>query len=416
MNIQTWRRFWVQEKPAAWLGGAALGVLAAVSLLPLLVEPMPVGFVRPWGSLLAERTSELLVVALMLSAVVLGARPAERRERVMLVLIAGFMTLVHWYLVDLREKTNPATGRPELFNQQWQQHVYISTLNHQLDAIPHVLRPLPYGFVRALEWLTGNWFFACITYRWFFTFWFLWFYDRFVRKFRDARGALLCLTIYVALYPLSIWLYNGQLTDSMSHALFALALIYLIEDRWIALTVVLALGVLAKETVVIVVPAYLACHWRRGFPALLKTIAMGVACAAAFLAARLPLGWSFTSHKSLNNSEIMVWFNLGYGAPGSYAVAMRGQNYIHFFVFVGVFLPFVLYEWRRTDRRLKALFLVLTPLLVVSQLFFGWLYESRNFVPLLPVLTAIAVGSATAVSGPMETNVASRLQESHGPA
>jgi hypothetical protein len=37
------------------------------------------------------------------------------------------------------------------------------------------------------------------------------------------------------------------------------------------------------------------------------------------------------------------------------------------------------------------MFLVLMPLLLASNLCFGWLYESRNYVPLLPLLTALAL-------------------------
>ena len=90
------------------------------------------------------------------------------------------------------------------------------------------------------------------------------------------------LGILVILYPLSVHYYLGQLTDPLSHALFVLALIYVVQDRWLALAATLALGVLAKETAV-VVPAYWLCTWRRGWPAFLKTTVLGVACVTAFL-------------------------------------------------------------------------------------------------------------------------------------
>ena len=51
------------------------------------------------------------------------------------------------------------------------------------------------------------------------------------------------------------------------------------------------LGVLAKETAVLLVPAYWACHWRRGGSAFGKTVVLGAGCTLAFLAARCPLGW-----------------------------------------------------------------------------------------------------------------------------
>ena len=81
------------------------------------------------------------------------------------------------------------------------------------------------------------------------------------RLYLEALATLLPLPL---LYPLSIFWYWGQLTDPVSHALFVLALIYIVEDRWLELAGALALGVMAKETAVILVPAYWACWWRKG--------------------------------------------------------------------------------------------------------------------------------------------------------
>ena len=44
----------------------------------------------------------------------------------------------------------------------------------------------------------------------------------------------------LAFYPLSVWYYQGQLTDPLSHALFVLSLIYVVQDRWLALAASLA--------------------------------------------------------------------------------------------------------------------------------------------------------------------------------
>src|SRR5262249_25076503 len=159
----------------------------------------------------------------------------------------------------------------------------------------------------------GDFWFSCTIYRWFFNSWFLWCCLRFARLFLPPRPALLTLVPIVGLYPLSIAHYLGQLTDPLSHFLFVLALVYIVEDRWVALATVLVLGVLAKETAVLLVPAYLACTWRQGLSAFGKTAALGVACVAAFLAARLPLGWSL-GYGSINGTEgLMIGDNLGIG-------------------------------------------------------------------------------------------------------
>src|SRR5262249_37035884 len=148
----------------------------------------------------------------------------------------------------------------------------------------------------------GDWLFACLAYRWFFTYWFLWACYRLARLFHPPGRALGTLAPVLLLYPLSILFYWGQLTDPLSHALFVLALVYVIQDRLIPLAAVLALGVLAKETVVLVVPAYWACYWRRGWPALFRSAFLGMACVAAYLAARLPLGWRL-GYGNINGTE-----------------------------------------------------------------------------------------------------------------
>jgi len=57
---------------------------------------------------------------------------------------------------------------------------------------------------------------------------------------------------------------------------------------------------------------------------------------------------------------------------------------------VGAFLPFIAFGWRRIDGRLKAIFLTLTPLMLLVNLCFGWMYESRNYMPLVPLLATMA--------------------------
>jgi hypothetical protein len=113
-------------------------------------------------------------------------------------------------------------------------------------------------------------------------------------------------------------------------------------------------------------------------------------CVAAYLAARLPLGWSL-GYGSINGTErLMIGDNLGIGEPLYQPAAPIIFNYLHPLLFVGSFLPLIAWHWRRIDVRLRALYLVLTPLLLFSNLCFGWMYESRNYVPLLP-LQAIMV-------------------------
>jgi hypothetical protein len=254
---------------------------------------------------------------------------------------------------------------------------------------------LPYGFVRMLEWITADWWFSCAIYRWYFTFWFLWGAHRFARLFLRPKPALLTVLPLPALYPLSVYYYQGQLTDPLSHALFVLALIYVVQNRWILLAATLALGVLVKETVLLVTVSYAVCCRQQGRPALYRTVVLGTACMTAYFAVRLPIGWRMGFDKINGTEGLMIASNLGIDLGPHFAyyesVAPPIMNYLHPLVFVGTFLPFIFFGWRRLDGRLKNLFLTLTPLMLIANICFGWMYESRNYMPLLPLLGTMAV-------------------------
>jgi hypothetical protein len=411
------------------LGSVAFFLLALVSIGPLLLEPRPVRFIAAstpgplsLPALLARSAepSALKVLAVCLLALPIGLRiRADRRNDpnapnigLVSVLLAGLMTLLHVSIVESQYEPSLVLDDRhyetlELYPRlEWQQYLYLATFNgwtkaNLVNVVPHIYRPLPCGFVRTFERLTGDWLFACLVYRWFFNFWFIWAFYRFVRLFHSAERSTLALVALLLLYPLSIWNYWGQLTDAMSHALFALALIYIVEDAWLGLLVSVFLGVLAKETAVILVPAYCACYWRnwRSSLWLWKGGALGLVGVVAFLSARIPVGWRPGSGLIHSLPGLMITSNLGIGTPAAVSEVPLYQNYLHPFLFVGIFLPFIAWHWRQTDARLKALFLTLTPLVLGTSLCFSWLYESRNYVPLLPVLTAMCFSKKPDVRG-----------------
>src|SRR5439155_13195230 len=133
--------------------------------------------------------------------------------------------------------------------------------------------------------------------------------------------------------------YQGQLTDPLGHTLFVLAMIYTVQDRFLLLALTVALGVLAKETIMLMVPAYWACSWRRGWTAVGKSVTLGLVCLVAFLSARLPLGWR-PGYGDINGTAgLMIGTNLGIGEPLYHGAAPAYQNYLQPFLFVGLFIP-----------------------------------------------------------------------------
>lgn len=310
-----------------------------------------------------------------------ASEPNAAENMALFAFLAGAMTLIHWVEVDR-----------QIVPREWQQQIYLRQFNGNYE-VPHNYRPLPHGFVCLLEHWTHNWDFACISYRWFFTTWFLWASYVLARHYLDRSRALLTLAPLVLLYPLSVLHYWGQLTDPLSHTLFVLAFLYLLEDRPIALAAALGLGIVDKETIVIVGPAYLACYRRRGRRTWLVTTALGMVCVVAFLAIRWPLGWR-PGEGSMNGAGLMIGTNLGFGEPIANLIPPLWENYLHPLLFVGLFLPAIVWRWRDLDPRLRTLCLVITPLLLLSNVCYGWLYESRNYMPLLPLLATLAMPPA----------------------
>ena len=163
----------------------------------------------------------------------------------------------------------------------------------------------------------------------------------------------------------------------------------------------LALGVVAKETIVLMVPAYWACWWRKGWPAFWKAAALGAVCVAAFLAVRIPNGWSLNNRQINGLDWLMLWDNLGIGPRHFELFAPLWVYYLHPAMFILTFVPFIAMGWGRLDGRLKALCLTLPALVLLSNLMFGWIYESRNYMPLVPLLatSAMLAFSKTGQSG-----------------
>ena len=365
------------------------GILGVLSILPLVRDTHPVQLFSSGSGLWS---GYILVSMAMLAVIGLRAWVDKKSDpwalwlALVFIFIAAAMTSWHWLTLDARRQM-----------YLWQQDSYLQILNHTYGA-PHQYRMLPYGFTRLLELRTHDWAFSCMAYKWFFNYWLVWAWYGFARQFHSRRNALFTLILLIIYYPLSVRWYWGQLTDPMSHALFILAMIYTLQNRSVPLLAVLAVGVGAKETALIMVPVYFFCQCRYGWiSAGVRTTAIAIAGVAAFLVARLPLGWAPHGTASLNGVDgLMISTNLGLYLVGiGQQIAMTpvplSENYVHVLLFIVPFLPFILGQWSQLDFRLKAMLLVLVPLLFGVNLCFSWLYESRNYIPLLPLMATLAM-------------------------
>src|ERR1700687_2989892 len=191
-----------------FLGPLGLLLIAVVGLIPLCFEKRPVEFIPAYNTSFAQTATKVLVVVLLCLPLAVrdwvdrNTEPKAAYLTSLFLVVAGLMTWFHGYQVD-----------SDAYNADWQRQLYWDILNLHPDKnglrIPHQFRPLPYGFVRALERITGDWWFSCVVYRWIFTFWFLWGSHRFARLFLPPVPALATLAPLVVLYPLSVPYYQG---------------------------------------------------------------------------------------------------------------------------------------------------------------------------------------------------------------
>jgi len=346
---------------------AVLVILALVCFVPLLAESMPRARI--------PGASPALVVAVFatLGAIIAVHGRRERGQTALLALLALGMVFAHWVFVDRHpDKYGPSC--------RWA----FELLDGQGDP-PHQYRLLPYGFARALEYLLGDWWLTLVAYRWFFSYWFLRGWVEFVGRFTAERTAMLSTLILVPLYPFAVAWYYGQLTDPLHHTLFVYGLIAIVDGDVLRLAALVFLNMFAKETSVLLVLAWFAVHPRT----IWQTLTLFALSTLAFVLAR-GIGWR-PGFASLNGTDgLMITANLGIGPATVSSAVPLYHNYLHPLLFAMPFVPGIVRHGRGHDRRLIALACVVVPGILVSSLCFSWLYESRNYLPMLPILVALA--------------------------
>ena len=192
--------------------------------------------------------------------------------------------------------------------------------------------------------------------------------------------AILVAAAGLALLPLHFG-YQNFIYDFPGLALFTLGLVFLWERRWTAFYVLWPLGILNKETFVLLACVFFVREWRvmaRGV--LVRHLA---AQAAVTLAVALTLGWVFRA----NPGPPLEWHlmrNLSLRPPP--------RQLVHDAVYWG-FVAFAFFGWKE-KRPLAGATLAVGGVLLATTLFFGFLGEYRDFYEAWPLLAAMAVHSA----------------------
>ena len=277
-------------------------------------------------------------------------------------------------------------------NDEWQRLVHEDILALNPNAIPHVYRFLPDSMVELFRYLTDDYSYARLLYRETLMFLFLYAVYYYARLYNRHDTALLTVLLYAVVYHISIRYYAGQLTDPLSHLAFVLSFIFLELDLFAYFALSVLIGVLAKESILVMMVYYLLVR-RHDRKCLLKggaLLAVGVGLVAGIRLYVVP-GFEYKDISGAGSVGFVI-DNLRYY-----------QKWINqIFFTVGIFVPFVVLSWRRSHPQVRQLVVFLLPLLLLSNAVFSWFGETRNLIPAVIPMALMTAGYLMGGNSPGE--------------
>jgi hypothetical protein len=330
-----------------------------------------------------SRTVAAVVIGYVVAALIcygvyrVESRRLDRARSAILVfvifLLTCFVNQIHYGFVD------QGTGWSSPTNTVWQERLQIAVSQLSPGVVPHSYRFLPNGIVLWMQICRIRYNTARDIYRLWFTLLLFYTLYRYACRHTDFAGALMALLLVALAFPVSFENYAGQLTDPLSHLSFVLAFIFLETGDFAFLLSTLLIGSLAKETVLALSGFYvLFCRSERRYA--LKALTVCIASLAFYFGVRL-----LVLHGSMQYRQIS---NVGFGHVFD---NLRSTGWVpEMLVLLGGYGTFLVLGWRETPRLLKLMAIYLIPVLLVSNLFFGWLDEGRNYMPAVFVLAVIA--------------------------
>ena len=306
------------------------------------------------------------------------SRRLSRPQTIVLVFLVFLLTSivnnVHSYYVD---QVTRYFAEPNRVGQSTLQDSVIQLV----PLPPHSYRFLPNAIVRWMQLAHMDFDSARDLYRLLTGLLLFYAIYKYARLYCNYTGAIIALLFTAMIYPVGFEYYAGQLTDPLSHLSFVLAFIFLETEEFALLLSTLVIGSLAKETVLAMAGYYvLFCRKERHYT--LKAAALSLASVGAYFGVR-----RFVLHGAMHYQQAsgvtlnQVWDNL-----------QNLEWQTPFLLTACALLPFLALGWKETPLSLKRLAAFLLPVLFISSLFFSWLRETRNYMPLVFVLAVVAGG------------------------
>lgn len=314
----------------------------------------------------------------------------SRHQSIVLVFLAFLLTCIanHIHGVNVDHGMSYFDKQS---NVAWQETTNDLVIQRSSSALPHSYRFLPNSIVRWMQMSGLAYEQARDLYRLIFGILLFYAIYKYARLYTNYLGAVIAMLLVGVAYPVSFEWSAGQLTDPLSHLSFVLAFIFLETEDFALLLTTLLVGSLAKETVLAMTGYYvLFCRKERSY--VRKAITLCLASTIMYIGVRLlvlkgGMHYGQVSGVPVEQAWSHVLFNL------------RDPRWPRgFLLTVGAFAPFLALAWKETPRSLKHQVLFLFPVLFLSGIFFSFLREMRNFMPLVFVL---AVAAACYLSGPL---------------
>jgi hypothetical protein len=385
----------------------SVAVVASCILL-IIAGALPIVFSFPPAlthELLSKSTAlrvagKGLTIAVLLGAIFIIARmdstkmPAKLAIYGGLVVLALVLTDLHWNITDMAPQD---TG--DLSRGAWQVEQYIKIITGH-ECAPHQYRFLPQGILWWIFAAAGDFQFAYIAYRAFFTFATCLALYKLSRMYVQHKESLIIVLLYAILYPFSIRYYYGNLLDPLFHLIFFMSLIYCQKGRFVEFAFLVTMGMFVKETTILLVPCYYLLNMESQHfgkrTTVLRTGLLAGWCMLLFLLCRIPFGFRGTNETLNGVAILMIGPNLW--AP---MVMSLWTRHMHPILFLLIWIPIVVLFRKLLPRPLFFTTIYLAISIYLTNLCFGWNYESRNFIPawgMLAISTVSILSHATGTS------------------
>ena len=213
----------------------------------------------------------------------------------------------------------------------------------------------------------------------------------FLSRWFDPARTVLGLCFLVAVNPLATFMYFHQPGDPWTFLFFMLGLIAIQSGRDWWLPLLILIGTPFRETIVLLLPAYLAIRW--GEIPFTRLWSLVAAMLVAFLLPYLGLRWYFgpiesyvVEHLREHQSPNLFVYNLT--QPDCWMVTLL------YFNVLWIAVPLV---WRKLPRLIRRAWIIV-PIFFIIHLIWGRLVEARLFLPILPLF----IPAGLLMLGPIE--------------